>query len=84
MSETRVKPDLLAGVDLASIDALKALKRDADLLRSRRASMEALKADFAEPVYRRVDADYTKQLGLIAAQPFTETVIEGRKPVDGG
>ena len=29
-------------------------------------------------------ADYTKQIGLIAAQPFTETVIEGRKPVDGG
>ena len=29
-------------------------------------------------------ADYTRQLGLIAAQPFAETVIEGRKPVDGG
>ncbi|CAN7177734.1 anti-sigma factor [Mesorhizobium sp. LjRoot246] len=29
-------------------------------------------------------ADYTKQIGLIAAQPFTETVIEGRKPADGG
>ncbi|WP_082583114.1 anti-sigma factor [Mesorhizobium sp. Root695] len=29
-------------------------------------------------------ADYAKQIGLIAAQPFTETVIEGRKPVDGG
>jgi hypothetical protein len=29
-------------------------------------------------------ADYEKLLGLIAAQPFAETVIEGRKPVDGG
>ncbi|MER9433367.1 anti-sigma factor [Mesorhizobium sp. M0618] len=29
-------------------------------------------------------ADYTRQIGLIAAQPFAETVIEGRKPVDGG
>ncbi|RUZ71729.1 anti-sigma factor, partial [Mesorhizobium sp. M7A.F.Ca.US.006.01.1.1] len=29
-------------------------------------------------------ADYNKQVGLVAAQPFTETVIEGRKPVDGG
>ncbi|MER9327803.1 anti-sigma factor [Mesorhizobium sp. M0488] len=29
-------------------------------------------------------ADYAKQIGLIAAQPFTETVIEGRKPADGG
>jgi len=77
MSETRVKPDLLAGVDLASIDALKALKRDADLLRSRRASMEALKADFAEPVYRRVDADYTKQLDAIErkAEPLRQQAL---------
>ncbi|RWC31773.1 anti-sigma factor [Mesorhizobium sp.] len=29
-------------------------------------------------------ADYTKQIDLVAAQPFTETVIEGRKPADGG
>ncbi|ESZ22959.1 MULTISPECIES: hypothetical protein [unclassified Mesorhizobium] len=29
-------------------------------------------------------ADYNKQIGLVAAQAFTETVIEGRKPVDGG
>ncbi|MER8573160.1 anti-sigma factor [Mesorhizobium sp. M1338] len=29
-------------------------------------------------------ADYTRQIGLVAAQPFTETVIEGRRPVDGG
>ncbi|RVB12950.1 anti-sigma factor, partial [Mesorhizobium sp. M7A.F.Ca.CA.002.10.1.1] len=29
-------------------------------------------------------ADYTRQIGLVAAQAFTETVIEGRKPVDGG
>ena len=31
----------------------------------------------------KTGADYTKLLGLIAAQPFAETVIEGRKPVDG-
>ncbi|MEI9419530.1 anti-sigma factor, partial [Mesorhizobium sp. Cs1321R2N1] len=29
-------------------------------------------------------ADYEKLRGLIAAQPFAEAVIEGRKPVDGG
>ncbi|TPM40209.1 anti-sigma factor [Mesorhizobium sp. B2-3-4] len=29
-------------------------------------------------------ADYEKARGLIAAQPFAETVIEGRKPADGG
>ena len=65
MGDARIKAELLAGVDLAPIDALKALKHDADQLRSRRASMEALKADFAEPVYRRVDADYAKQLEAI-------------------
>ena len=65
MGDARVKAELLAGVDLAPIDALKVLKREADQLRTRRASMEALKADFAEPVYRRVDADYAKQLDAI-------------------
>ncbi|MER8865094.1 anti-sigma factor [Mesorhizobium sp. M0751] len=29
-------------------------------------------------------ADYQKLLGLIAAQPFTEAALEGRKPADGG
>lgn len=29
-------------------------------------------------------ADYEKALGLIAAQPFAEAVIEGRKPASGG
>lgn len=28
-------------------------------------------------------ADYQKLLGLIAAQPFTEAALEGRKPADG-
>ncbi|TJV11758.1 MAG: anti-sigma factor [Mesorhizobium sp.] len=29
-------------------------------------------------------ADYDKLVGLIAAQPFAEAVVQGRKPVDGG
>ncbi|TIT23556.1 MAG: anti-sigma factor [Mesorhizobium sp.] len=29
-------------------------------------------------------ADYQKLLDLIAAQPFTEAALEGRKPADGG
>jgi anti-sigma-K factor RskA len=29
-------------------------------------------------------ADYDKLIGLITAQPFTDTVIPGRKPADGG
>jgi hypothetical protein len=65
MGDARVKAELLSGVDLAPIDALKALKAEADQLRNRRASMEALKADFAEPVFRRVDADYARQLEAI-------------------
>lgn len=32
----------------------------------------------------KTGADYEKLLGLIAAQPFADAVIEGRKPVDGG
>ena len=43
----------------------------------------------AEGVFRlgipaKTAVDYEKLLGLIAAQPFAEAVIEGRKPVDGG
>ncbi|WP_224545314.1 anti-sigma factor [Mesorhizobium sp. CA16] len=29
-------------------------------------------------------ADYDKLVGLIAAQPFAEAVVQGRKPADGG
>lgn len=29
-------------------------------------------------------ADYDKLVGLIAAQPFADAVVQGRKPVDGG
>jgi hypothetical protein len=29
-------------------------------------------------------ADYDRLVGLIAAQPFTDTVIPGRRPADGG
>ena len=77
MGDARVKAELLGGVDLAPIDALKALKQEADLLRSRRASMEALKADFAEPVYRRVDADYAKQLDTVErkAEPLRQQAL---------
>ena len=29
-------------------------------------------------------ADYDRMVGLIAAQPFAETVVPGRKPDNGG
>lgn len=32
----------------------------------------------------RTGADYDRLIGLIAAQPFAESVSEGRKPADGG
>jgi len=77
MGDARVKAELLSGVDLAPVDALKALKHEADQLKSRRASMEALKADFAEPVYRRVDADYARQLEAVErkAEPLRQQAM---------
>ena len=77
MGDARVKAELLSGVDLAPVDALKALKHEADQLKSRRASMEALKGDFAEPVYRRVDADYSRQLEAVErkAEPLRQQAL---------
>ncbi|MGH8174099.1 MAG: FHA domain-containing protein [Rhodanobacteraceae bacterium] len=77
MGDTRIKPDMLSGIDLASLDALKTLKHDADQLRSRRAALDAMKADFAEPVYRRVDADYAKQLDALErkAEPLRQQAL---------
>ena len=77
MSDARVKAELLGGVDLAPIDALKALKQEADQLRSRRASMEALKSEFADAVYRRVDADYARQLEAVEkkAEPLRQQAM---------
>ncbi|MER8947860.1 anti-sigma factor [Mesorhizobium sp. M0185] len=39
---------------------------------------------FRVGVPAKTAADYHKLLGLIAAQPFTEAALEGRKPADGG
>ncbi|MER8404539.1 anti-sigma factor [Mesorhizobium sp. M1307] len=39
---------------------------------------------FRVGVPAKTAADYQKLLGLIAAQPFTEAALEGRKPADGG
>jgi len=76
-ADIRIKPEVLSGIDLASLDALKTLKHDADQLRARRASLDAMKADFAEPVYRRVDADYAKQLDALErkAEPLRQQAL---------
>jgi hypothetical protein len=39
---------------------------------------------FRIAVPAKTGADYKKLLGLIAAQPFADAVIEGRKPASGG
>jgi len=77
MGDTRVKADLLSAIDLAPIDALKTLKREGDLLRTRRSSLEALKTEYAEPVYRRVDGDYAKQLDAIErkSEPLRQQAV---------
>lgn len=77
MGDARIKPDLLAGVDLAPVDGLKMIKHDADLLRGRRASLETMKAEFAEAVYQRVDADYSRQLEALErkAEPLRQQAL---------
>jgi hypothetical protein len=64
----RELPESLSGVDLGVIDALKALKEEADILRERLAGLEAVKADFDPSVFSRVHADYAKQLSGIEAK----------------
>ncbi|MCB1570184.1 MAG: hypothetical protein KDI72_03820, partial [Xanthomonadales bacterium] len=65
MVNTRELPESLAEVDLGVIDALKALKEEADVLRERLKGLEAVKADFDPAVFSRVNADYAKQLAMV-------------------
>jgi hypothetical protein len=61
-------PESLSGVDLSVIDALKALKQDADVLRERLVGLDAVKADFDPAVFSRVNADYAARLAALEAQ----------------
>ena len=65
-------------MDLGVIDALKALKEEADILRGRLAGLESVKSDFDAAVFSRVNADYAKQLtGLEAkAEPLRQQARE--------
>jgi hypothetical protein len=78
MVSARELPESLSGVDLGVIDALKALKEEADILRERLAGLEAVKADFDPSVFSRVHADYTKQLAGIEgkAEPMRQQARE--------
>ncbi|MEP6880894.1 MAG: FHA domain-containing protein [Dokdonella sp.] len=68
MVNSRELPESLSGVDLGVIDALKALKEEADILRGRLSGLDSVKADFDPAVFSRVNADYVKQLYAIEAK----------------
>lgn len=68
MMSSRELPESLSGVDLGVIDALKALKEEADILRERLSGLDAVKADFDPAVFSRVSADYKKQLAALEAK----------------
>lgn len=60
--------DELTGIDVSSIDALKALKDEHDVLDGRIKAMEELKESVAHAVYVRVHADYATRLDALQAQ----------------
>lgn len=68
MMNSRELPESLSGVDLGVIDALKALKEEADILRGRLSGLDAVKADFDPAVFSRVSADYKHQLAALEAK----------------
>lgn len=68
MVNVRDLPESLSGVDLGVIDALKALKEEADILRKRLSGLEEVKADFDPAVFSRVHADYNRQVSGIEAK----------------
>ena len=78
MVNTRELPESLAEVDLGVIDALKALKEEADVLRERLKGLEAVKSDFDPAVFSRVNADYAKQLAMVEnkAEPLRQQARE--------
>lgn len=61
-------PESLSGVDLGVIDALKALKLDADVLHDRLAGLEAVKSEFDPTVFGRVRADYASRAANLEAK----------------
>ena len=60
--------DELDRIETSSIDALKKLKDEQDVLEGRIASMDELKGNVAEAVYIRVRADYASRLDALRAE----------------
>lgn len=85
MVNTRDLPESLSEVDLGVIDALKALKEEADVLRERLKALEAVKADFDPAVFSRVNADYARQLATIEskAEPMRQQARESYAKLRG-
>ncbi len=78
MVKNAAASEALSGVDLSVIDALKALKQDADVLRERLSGLDAVKADFDPAVHARVRADYSSKLAALEteAEPLRRTARE--------
>ncbi|HET9032484.1 MAG TPA: FHA domain-containing protein [Dokdonella sp.] len=78
MVNVRELPESLSGVDLGVIDALKALKEEADILRKRLSGLEDVKADFDPAVFSRVHGDYIRQVSEIEtkAEPLRQKARE--------
>jgi hypothetical protein len=58
----------LAAIDLSSIDSLKTLKQEQDVLDQRLAALDDVKKDFASAVYLRVREDYAKRRRALEEQ----------------
>ena len=52
----------LSAIDLSAIEALKTLKQERDQLDGRLQSMDGMKANFADAVYKRVREDYQQRV----------------------
>jgi len=52
----------LSAIELSAIDALKTLKQERDQLDGRLQSMDGMKANFADAVYKRVREDYQQRV----------------------
>lgn len=67
--------EALAAIDLSSIDSLKTLKHEQDVLDERLQAMDGLKSDVAMAVYLRVRDDYLKRRKTLEDQsaPLKQT-----------
>lgn len=68
MAKTTNDIDPLASIDLRMIDSLQSLRHEAGVLRERIASLDGMKGELADAVFKRVSADYTGKLDEIGKQ----------------